>query len=436
MSYVRPNIVSGATRLTKELVDDITKGIEDAHEELDGRLSETELNGTYATPSAVAKLARPVVVAATPVRIEAAIPAVMSSPPTVTMTETGGAANPIASGVLLPWNTPLVTPVGARPLTSYVQSTNTYGEVVNGLDGGTPVTAYEFDYYGADLAFRFHHRNTSVRIWVFVDGQAVTAVPDTPAGSASGYQKWYQLTFSGSKWRRIRVVYDGGIGFSGVSIGPTDAVLPSVLPPFKVAVLGDSWIANTAGGNASSLGYVQQAGRMLGLAIMNFGQGGTGYIATPGSPAGRKVYGSAERVASLVASNPDYIIIAGSINDADDAAVGTAAAALYVQLATSLPNAKLIVSGPQRRGTTPPAKDIANRDRIAAAAAAAPNVVAFIDPIADNVIMGTGRVGATAGDGVADVAMQNDGAHLTDSVGNGIYARWFARKLADIFGGA
>ena len=34
MSYVRPNIVSGATRLTKELVDDITKGIEDAHEEL------------------------------------------------------------------------------------------------------------------------------------------------------------------------------------------------------------------------------------------------------------------------------------------------------------------------------------------------------------------------------------------------------------------
>lgn len=51
MSYVRPNIVSGATRLTKELVDDITKGIEDAHKELDGRLSETELNGTYAPVS-------------------------------------------------------------------------------------------------------------------------------------------------------------------------------------------------------------------------------------------------------------------------------------------------------------------------------------------------------------------------------------------------
>ena len=113
MSYVRPNIVSGATRLTKELVDDITKGIEDAHEELDGRLSETELNGTYATPSAVAKLARPVVVAATPVRIEAAIPAVMSSPPTVTMTETGGAANPIASGVLL-HGTPRWLPRWAR----------------------------------------------------------------------------------------------------------------------------------------------------------------------------------------------------------------------------------------------------------------------------------------------------------------------------------
>ncbi|MHD0300735.1 fibronectin type III domain-containing protein [Rhodococcus qingshengii] len=57
MSYVRPNIVSGATRLTKELVDDITKGIEDAHEELDGRLSETELNGTYAPASVAAEIA-------------------------------------------------------------------------------------------------------------------------------------------------------------------------------------------------------------------------------------------------------------------------------------------------------------------------------------------------------------------------------------------
>ena len=32
MNFIRPNIVSGATRLTKELVDDITKGISDGHE--------------------------------------------------------------------------------------------------------------------------------------------------------------------------------------------------------------------------------------------------------------------------------------------------------------------------------------------------------------------------------------------------------------------
>lgn len=372
-----------------------------------------------------------ITVASATMQVDQAVPPVMASPPTVTKTATGGDASPITSGVLVPWDSPLVTSVGADPLTSYVQSGNTYGQVTNGLDAGSPVSEYEFDYYGADFALRYHHRNTAVRIWVAVDGEVITAGPDTPAGSVSSYQKWYQVTFASAGWRRIRVRLDGGIGFSGVSIAPTDAVVPTTAPTFSVAMLGDSWIANTAGGNASSLGYAQQAGRMLNLAIQNFGQGGTGYIATPGTPVSRQVFGSAERVASLVAANPDYIVIAGSTNDADSDSVGTAAAALYSTLATELPDAKLIVMGPQRRGTTPPTKDVNNRDRLATVAASASNVVAFFDPIADQVIMGTGRVGATTGDGVADIAIQSDGAHLTD-IGNGIYARWFANKLAQL----
>lgn len=48
MSFTRPVIVSGSTRLTKALIDEITQGVTDAHDELDGRLSESALNGTYA----------------------------------------------------------------------------------------------------------------------------------------------------------------------------------------------------------------------------------------------------------------------------------------------------------------------------------------------------------------------------------------------------
>ncbi|MGX6513255.1 polysaccharide deacetylase family protein [Rhodococcus sp. SJ-2] len=51
MTYVRPTIVSGVSRLTKALVDSITKGIADAHGEIDGRLSEEVLNATYAPVS-------------------------------------------------------------------------------------------------------------------------------------------------------------------------------------------------------------------------------------------------------------------------------------------------------------------------------------------------------------------------------------------------
>lgn len=53
MAYSRPNIVAGVTRLTKSLVDGITGGIEDAHEVLDGRLSDATLSATYARRTAV-----------------------------------------------------------------------------------------------------------------------------------------------------------------------------------------------------------------------------------------------------------------------------------------------------------------------------------------------------------------------------------------------
>uniref|UniRef100_UPI0037848D32 hypothetical protein n=1 Tax=Rhodococcus ruber TaxID=1830 RepID=UPI0037848D32 len=48
MAWSRPTIVSGLTRATKALFDTYADAIDEAHEALDGRLSEADLNATYA----------------------------------------------------------------------------------------------------------------------------------------------------------------------------------------------------------------------------------------------------------------------------------------------------------------------------------------------------------------------------------------------------
>lgn len=51
MAWSRPTIVSGLTRATKALFDTYADAIDEAHEALDGRLSEADLNATYAPVS-------------------------------------------------------------------------------------------------------------------------------------------------------------------------------------------------------------------------------------------------------------------------------------------------------------------------------------------------------------------------------------------------
>ncbi|WP_139812456.1 hypothetical protein, partial [Prescottella equi] len=59
MAWPRPNIVSGVTRLTKPLLDTYSDGLDTVHEAIDGRLSEQELNATYARPETVDLLRQP-----------------------------------------------------------------------------------------------------------------------------------------------------------------------------------------------------------------------------------------------------------------------------------------------------------------------------------------------------------------------------------------
>ena len=64
------------------------------------------------------------------------------------------------------------------------------------------------------------------------------------------------------------------------------------------------------------------------------------------------------------------------------------------------------------------------------AAAAPRNVVGYIDSVGGSWITGTGKVGATAGDGNGDLLIANDGVHPSPA-GHDYYARRIGQTILD-----
>jgi hypothetical protein len=201
---------------------------------------------------------------------------------------------------------------------------------------------------------------------------------------------------------------------------------------------------------------------MLGVECYSQSAGGTGYVVAGAFTP----YGSAARLANVVAANPELIIVQGSVNDDSSTGIQAAASSLYSAYATGCPNAKVIVFGPQPSNSTSTlsANRQSNIAAVKAAAMAAPNVLAFHDEVgtaaavpaayasgttysdgnlvtslgsvwmASNggstfsgsapgissrwvlmtyVYTGTGKVGSTTGDGTRDTYLYSDGVHPT-----------------------
>ncbi|CCH90113.1 conserved protein of unknown function; putative Esterase domain [Modestobacter italicus] len=138
--------------------------------------------------------------------------------------------------------------------------------------------------------------------------------------------------------------------------------------------LGDSYTVGVGG-----TGYVARTAAELGWVAYAQGESGTGYR-NPSTTPGQTVFG--DRIAGVVAADPDVVVVQGSTNDVGERPrlVQAAATDLYAALHTALPAARLVVLGP----LSPPDVDagavLALRDALAAAASAAG--LPYIDPVA------------------------------------------------------
>ncbi|WP_062527384.1 SGNH/GDSL hydrolase family protein [Demequina rhizosphaerae] len=146
----------------------------------------------------------------------------------------------------------------------------------------------------------------------------------------------------------------------------------------RVSFVGDSY---TWGGTE---GWPSLLGAALDFEVekSTFGlfaaQGGTGYV-TVGTADGAERFGG--RVDEIVAAAPNFIIVAGGINDGrqDTADVASAADDFYGRLRAGLPEARIVVVGPFSP-IGEDAKKVADRDAIFTAAEAH-GVTDFIDPL-------------------------------------------------------
>lgn len=273
--------------------------------------------------------------------------------------------------------------------------------------------SYEFDYTGSALAFRFNcGAGASTKAFrVYVDGSPTTSGHVFPAESSQ-----YRVALGAPKTRRIRLDLSFGMGFDGVDAEP-GATVTAGPKKKRLYMLGDSWVegtAVTAAGQSPGMDFMGfLTGRLLNADTWTSGIGGTGYS---NGASGNRHYASTARLDRLVASQPDAVLVFGSINDnnSDGSGLGQYATALYSRLATDLPGVPVLVCGVQDWGQGFNGTD--SSPEMTRAVAAAPNVKGYVQPLVEDWV--------AQGDNTINNAAYNN-AHLTVK-GN----RYYAEKLA------
>lgn len=373
----------------------------------------------------------------------------MGSPPTVTL-GSAGAASTIANATLRAPATAPFQYLGTIPTYaggSFPDNALYVAATVTDPPTSKAPWQIEFDFDGdAFDVYLKAFASSGYRIWV--DGVPATAGFQATGGSA-GSLYHLLVDFGSAEFRRIRLDVSATFYFGGVYAHPNYSVIPPSTPKGpRMVFLGDSYTEptiNSATVGTNSDGYATQAGRLLGYNdVWASGAGGTGYLNPGGS--GRVKF--RDRLSTdVLAYSPDVVVVAGGRNDTalNNATVypggaGTAltafateAAALFSAIRTGLPSAKVFAIGPWASSTAnnTATADGGNFVGIGAAIETAVEAIngVYIDNLGGAWLTGSGRVGATAGDGNADIYVGTDGAHPVQA-GHDYLARRVAAAIA------
>jgi lysophospholipase L1-like esterase len=258
--------------------------------------------------------------------------------------------------------------------------------------------------------------------------------------SSNGVLRYIPVTWGSGgvterKDRHYELEFAGVGGFFGIRT--TNLYKPQPWPQadgLRVLIHGDSMLATVIDTvNIDTYPYGAQGGLLgdlLGQSdTWSSGVGGSGWMA----PAVHDRSWFNDRVdIDVVAQAPDVIVETGGGNDA---ALSPAQGAIQPLIETWLgkvlaakPETIVFMTGPVI-GNSGAAAHLTIQAAKAAAAAKFPRNVAFIDTLTDPWVFGTGRDGATTGDGNRDWITGTDGAHPTCE-GHRQFAGRMARSIS------
>jgi len=386
----------------------------------EGSVTRAALDASVAAALAASRL----LAAGDPVYRKAASNAVMASPPTITQGTTAtisGQVIDLRSTTKVRWVSGVTT---SAPDGNWIISRGPR-KADGSFDLATPEYYQSFEFMADCAAFELRILAFTTKVVVLVDGERHAATQtETDNSGASRYVK---VDFGGRRSdgmaRRIQVTLTSGY-LRSLAVGATDSVYPvaDATAPL-LAILGDSYGTAYASRAMTSVydGYPQQLARLLGFRVNTQNcAGGTGYVAT--SAGGGAYGGYLTRVSDVVSLNPDMVLVQGSINDyvATPSALEATARNVLETLRAGLPKAVIVATGVLDASPTSQQGGDAVRSAAIASAAASAGVL-YLDTA--GWVTGTGKAGATTGDGNADVYTYSDGSHPTVAGGYYLAAR-------------
>lgn len=337
---------------------------------------------------------------------------VMASPPTLSWGVASGASGIPFAVTVAKDNAALTYSGGNVGLSDWGYFTNKPTASTVDVGEGFDI---DFTHYGQKLEPVLVATARGLKVDMFVEGEKITATPTSPATVTAGAAYPYTVDFGTASARRIKLrIYAGGT--TGIRTEASGTIWKTPRGKMtRLITIGDSFTA--PGYDWQEGAWWRRVGERLGIdEVWPMAQSGTGYIQNLGGTNGRTTFG-ARAINEAIPQAPHAVIFFGSVNDAAvagfETTLGPAAKAAWASVKSALPDCKVFVVGVQAPSATPSADYIAagNIIRTAAQEQLGTTVDAYLDPL--GWFTGTGRVGATTGNGNSDIFTSNDGLHPT-----------------------
>lgn len=310
-----------------------------------------------------------------------------------------------------------------------------------GANNTPTVVAFDFDGDVFEFGYLGSGGGNSPGVRVWINEQAVTSDLFVSNAISSSSPVWCKVDFG--KRVLVRVVIECASAITANSwtsimslATPTrNQILPPSMVTSRVAHIGDSHGQSAAAADFS-LGFAFLYPRMLGLLdVFSSSVSGTG-PATANGVAGTNFSDYDGRIADVIASGADVVVLQGSVNDVNAypgnaATVASKFGGQIAALKAGLPNALIVATGPLF--TNDPSANLTALAGIYKAQALAASVT-YVDTMSPAWYSGTGTWNAPTGAGNADVYSWDQ----THPIQPGHYyqARRMAAAIARVANGA